>query len=765
MSQVNPNNSQNYIDYSKRSQNQPNIYSGQNNYGSVPQTSQMEEENEWGARPGISNENIENQQSLQKISQSQFGDSQNQKNSNQIGVQSKLYKPSQEQSTKSENEYYKNDPKITDNGDYHKNVNASNIKNDSNNPYNSNSNNNNGINENNIINNNFQNIMGVNSFQKNSNVVKIDNNNKNISPNNINLNNINVSSNIENNNINKENNNSSSYLNYNAPNNNYFNQSNNNIQNNQINNNNIQNNQINQSNNKIYDDKNYKKQANNFNNNIQNNNMNIVNNSSQNINNNKFQNNIMNSQMNNPNNLPNSNNFMNNSNNNNFPNSNNFMNNSNNNNFSSNNNFMNDSSNNNKNSMGYENKNINYNNNMNNQNINNIMSQGNINSNNKIMTNQNNSNINSNLNIQSHNQNNQNNPNQNKILTEVDKFSFSRNFQATKTGLINIVETSYLNAVLQLIGSFHFCGSYFLNPNNYNNIYNNIRHKPLSFVIQRLFLHLYPEKDKKSENYKPQSLKQVLAQLNPVYKSNNKRNPNELLSFILNTLHDELNITNNNTNQILYPNNNDRNSVTDIGFKNYKMLNNSIISDNLTWFEIKQSFCKSCKNNIFHFNTFNTFELDIIITYNTCQKPISILDCLQYYNNNKSQILICRNCGKKSEVLNKSNIYISPNIFIFSLDRQNLDNNVPQIPFIINEKIDIIYFLEKKEAPSQYQLTGILSYWMDQNKYISFCLSPIDNQWYFYNDEKIELTQINNVINNNNCIPCILVYKSMNLNE
>ena len=278
-------------------------------------------------------------------------------------------------------------------------------------------------------------------------------------------------------------------------------------------------------------------------------------------------------------------------------------------------------------------------------------------------------------------------------------------------------------------------------------------------------MHLYPDPDKegkvKNENYSPQSIKQILGQLNPIYNSNNKRNPNELLSFILNQLHKELNVANNDTSKILNPNNFDKQTAIKNGFNNFKMFYNSIISKNLNWFEIKQSMCKSCNNKLFHFNTFNIFELDILRTYNIKKKPVlTLLDCLDFYSSNKTQIFICKNCGKKTEIIIQSKIYSTPNIFIFSLDRQNLDNKFLKIPFIINEEINIYNFLEEKMVPSQYKLIGILSYWMNQQKYISFCMSPFDNEWYIYNDEKIEKIQIKNIINNNQLIPCILVYKS-----
>ena len=103
----------------------------------------------------------------------------------------------------------------------------------------------------------------------------------------------------------------------------------------------------------------------------------------------------------------------------------------------------------------------------------------------------------------------------------------------------------------------------------------------------------------------------------------------------------------------------------------------------------------------------------------------------------------------------------SPNYFIFSLNRNNLDKDLLQIPFIVEEKINISNYLEMSKAPKDYQLKGILSFNNKENKYVSYCMSPVDKKWYLYNDEEIVLTEFNKVINSHNSnqiIPCILVY-------
>jgi len=421
------------------------------------------------------------------------------------------------------------------------------------------------------------------------------------------------------------------------------------------------------------------------------------------------------------------------------------------------------------------NNNNNFQNNINNSNLNNIPNsllnnnhQSNIISQN-YQNNINNNNFENN-NIHQQNLNNpqiQNDSN-NKIPKPIEqnKYSFSRYTKAPQTGLKNMGDTSYLNAVLQLIGNIRNFASFFVNPKNAKYINENMSDMRLSFIFHRLFTHLYPYPEKQHrEKYEPKYLKKMLSEMNIVYNTNKRRNPNELISFILNSLHNELNQLKNN-NQILKPNNiYDRNNVIYCGNMNFINNNNSIISNLLNWFEIKKINCIKCNQNIYEFYSYNTFELDILGAYNYKKNIITLYDCLKYYSIPKKQNLYCRSCGVYTQMIISPKIYCCPNSFIFSLDRKNLDNNLLQIPFLINDAIDMTNFVENEISPKQYQLSGIVSYYKGWQKYISFCKSPVDKQWYLYNDEDVQVQHLNVLDlhnnSNNQFIPCLLFYSSI----
>ena len=348
------------------------------------------------------------------------------------------------------------------------------------------------------------------------------------------------------------------------------------------------------------------------------------------------------------------------------------------------------------------------------------------------------------------------------------KYSFSRYTKEPMTGLTNLGDTSYLNAILRLIASIRNIASYFLNPKNQKNIYKDIKIYRLSFVFCRLFIHLYPFPEKKErEIYTPDNFLKALGYLNVAFKSMKKRNPNELLIFLLNELHNELNqLKNIKIDNIPNQNINNRNSVISNEINKFIKTNNSIISNNLNWFEVKESQCTKCNQSTYNFYSFNVFELDIYGTYQYKSSPINLIDCLNYYKIPKKQKLFCNKCKNYEEILNSLNIYLTSKTVIFSLNRGDLDkNNLLKIDFNIQEKLDLTFFIEKIQSPPQYELNGIVSIAKEKNNYIYICCykSPIDHQWYLLQNEKIYRIELNDIINCHNTkrkfIPCILYYK------
>jgi ubiquitin C-terminal hydrolase len=346
-----------------------------------------------------------------------------------------------------------------------------------------------------------------------------------------------------------------------------------------------------------------------------------------------------------------------------------------------------------------------------------------------------------------------------------DLNSFARFTKATNTILVNLGNTSYLDSVLYLIGNIRNFASYFTKEKNKQFFLDSVPNSPLAFVTHRLFLHLYkyPE-NQEMEMYTPDSYLKVLQMKNKTYITQNNRNPNDLLIFILDTLHSELNQPKNNI--IITPQNtSDKDNVCQSGIKDFQNRNFSIVSNLLNWFQLKEASCGACNKSTYSFHTYNTFDLDILGCSKSFNNPISIINCMYYHSMGRQKKAYCNNCKKYTQMLFSSKIYCSPNAFIFLLNRGNMDLNLMKIRFQLEEKINIKNYIEMKDAFSLYQLNGVVSIDVKNNKYVSFCMSPVDHNWYYYNDENIQQTNINNILqlhnNSGRYIPCILIYQSI----
>ena len=182
-------------------------------------------------------------------------------------------------------------------------------------------------------------------------------------------------------------------------------------------------------------------------------------------------------------------------------------------------------------------------------------------------------------------------------------------------------------------------------------------------------------------------------------------------------------------------------------------------------FEIVEFQCFICNSKIYNFLTNNHFKLDILGTYKKIKRrKITVKDCLQYQSI-KKETKFCHNCKMLNPMKKISNLFSTSNLLLFILDRGNSEN-LDYLPFDLEEKIDFSNVIENQNSPSKYELFGVISATLkiDDYKYVCFCKSPIDKKWYYYDNEIIEETQIDLLINLNDgtqYIPLILLYKSL----
>ena len=343
-------------------------------------------------------------------------------------------------------------------------------------------------------------------------------------------------------------------------------------------------------------------------------------------------------------------------------------------------------------------------------------------------------------------------------------------------GLRNIGATCYMNATLQCLSHSINLSNYFLNPKNFSIINNNKLSKEYYTVIKNLW-----EKKNNNKDYPPYQFKKIIGEMNPLFEGIAANDSKDLINYILETLHIELNsisnnIMNKNVNQY------DEAKVCQ-NFQNYYKANyNSIISRNFYFIMETKYSCVYCnQRNIlsgynfpictysFQIYSFLTFPLEEIRNFNfqngIRKFDVDLEDCFRYYEKvslmDGNNQMYCKTCNTSTPTNTCNLIYTLPKYLVLIINRGK-DNKV-NIKLNFKEIIDLKkYYREQKYQNLCYKLYSVLTHIGPSSMnghFIAFCRSPIDNGWYKFNDS--EVTTVNNFQNeiHNYGVPYILFYE------
>ena len=413
----------------------------------------------------------------------------------------------------------------------------------------------------------------------------------------------------------------------------------------------------------------------------------------------------------------------------------------------------------------------NYNNNY--QNQNNIQ---NYNNNQNQINNQYNNNNNQNQ----INQNNNNNQNTNIIPQNPQqniKYYFS------EKGLNNIGSTCYMNATLQCLLHINELVDYFLNSykneyinlkkiNKYAESQGNLSNAFYELVkgvesndddnndmsqsnINNMFgskTKIMPKKKKSKKNFydfnysnssnsfSPDNFKKILGYYNPQFRRFEANDSKDLILYLLQTMHEELNYYgSNNLPSIIRPPNQLNRYETYLYFNNtYNTRNFSIISTIFYGTYENTTKCLKCNNNIYNFQKFE------FISFGMCdyhKKTFNIYD--GFADNEKEQLLsgdnqfYCNVCRQLCDAKISCKIIQPPNKLLINIDYgKNKRFQPSKIEF--GENINITKFVNFNFGYElKYRIVGVcthLGYSGSFGHYIAYCKHRQTGQWYKFND-------------------------------
>jgi hypothetical protein len=159
-------------------------------------------------------------------------------------------------------------------------------------------------------------------------------------------------------------------------------------------------------------------------------------------------------------------------------------------------------------------------------------------------------------------------------------------------------------------------------------------------------------------------------------------------------------------------------------------------------------------------NTYNTEEENNDIINN-----VNILDCFFYDRYIKSQMMYCNLCKGSYQFFYNSKISFTPEIMIIFISR--LEKINLEMKFEFYEYLNVQQYVDLHGYGFNYQLIGVIVSLDKPGKekhFIAFCRSPIDRNWYKYDDINVTLvSNVNEEIFKSN--PSILFYQNFNNNK
>ena len=414
-----------------------------------------------------------------------------------------------------------------------------------------------------------------------------------------------------------------------------------------------------------------------------------------------------------------------------------------------------------------------------------------INNNNNIKKNSNNcielskDNINNNKNKNKNKNNNNNIELHEKTKKKKSQHIKNDNNDPCLVGLTNIGSTCYMNAVLQCFSNIKHLTNYLFKEDVINKIEKNKNTKIFSYEYLQLLKHLWLldtndiEYYQNHKSFSPYNFKDVLGNMNNLFKNNEANDSKDLIIFMQEQLHKELNfldeknnIQNNNNN---YPKINqfNENEVRNSFFNYFKQNYKSVISNLFYGTQRTVTECLRCGASTYNYQIISNlfFPLEevrkfkLIQNYEGNTAYVSFYDCLDYFQHTSrltgQNNIYCNNCNQISDANYSNKIYFMPNVLIIILNRgKGLQFNVN---IIINEEVDLSNYTQFNKEHARYQLIGTILHYgnSDQNgHFIAICKNKNDGQWYKYNDSIIDRTNFNEIKNTG--IPYVLFYQISN---
>jgi len=375
--------------------------------------------------------------------------------------------------------------------------------------------------------------------------------------------------------------------------------------------------------------------------------------------------------------------------------------------------------------------------------------------------------------------------NNEKINFELEKGNFQKEkklFDLSKLptiiGLQNIGATCYMNATLQALSHTNQFTEFFLTKYKYN---PNDPTKKMSNEMYKVLTNLWSEEKKKGD-YPPYDFKDTLSQENPLFAGIAANDSKDLINFLLERFHQELNLV--DKNKII--NNGDENvnqmdemQTFNAFLKEYFQSNQSVIVETFYGIVETKSKCGGCNITKYNFQIYSFLEFPLkevnnymfqmgrrfsLINNDGTNPDINLYECFDYFQKidimTGQNQMFCNICNGNRDTFYGTNIYSLPNYLIINLNRGK--SAVYSCNVIFPEVLNLWNYVSFKDGGTAMRLYAVICHYGPSSMsghFIAYCRHRVTNKWYKYNDSIVtECTQPKEYTNG---MPYILFYKAV----
>ncbi|XP_010636968.1 ubiquitin carboxyl-terminal hydrolase 8 [Fukomys damarensis] len=320
------------------------------------------------------------------------------------------------------------------------------------------------------------------------------------------------------------------------------------------------------------------------------------------------------------------------------------------------------------------------------------------------------------------------------------------------TGLRNLGNTCYMNSILQCLCNAPHLADYF-NRNCYQddiNRSNLLGHKgevaeEFGIIMKALWTGQY-------RYISPKDFKITIGKINDQFAGYSQQDSQELLLFLMDGLHEDLNKADNRKRHKEENNDHlDDFRAAERAWQKHKQLNESIIVA-LFQGQFKSTVqCLTCHKKSRTFEAFMYLSLPLAST-----SKCTLQDCLRLFSKEEkltdNNRFYCSHCRARRDSLKKIEIWKLPPVLLVHLKRFSYDGRWKQklqtsVDFPL-ENLDLSqYVIGPKNSLKKYSLFSVSNHYggLDGGHYTAYCKNAARQRWFKFDDHEVSDISVSSV--------------------